>query len=284
MSSTTSHGDIVVGVDPARNWRPALGWAAEEARLRGRGLRLVVAVPQQHQEQRATRHTVRVETATDALRTAVGWLQDHRPEVRATPAVLHGFPSAVLAGLSRGASLIVLGSRRLSRTEEFLSAGSLVVPVTAQSYCPVAVVNDTETAEGKDRHLVVGVDGSETSLVAVGLAYEEAELRGCALRVVAVWQPPVFSTRAGAGASFETARRSLSESTAGWGEKYPEVRVSHEVLVGAPVEVLAEVAEGAGALVVGRRGQGGYSGMRVGSVVRGLLHRATCPVITVPPA
>ncbi|MGW4229466.1 universal stress protein [Streptomyces sp. NPDC004980] len=36
------------------------------------------------------------------------------------------------------------------------------------------------------------------------------------------------------------------------------------------------------AVVVGRRGHGGYTGMRLGSVAHGLLHRAECPVITVP--
>ncbi|CAM5655065.1 universal stress protein [Streptomyces narbonensis] len=54
------------------------------------------------------------------------------------------------------------------------------------------------------------------------------------------------------------------------------------MLIGSPVENLADAAEHALAVVVGRRGRGGYSGMRVGSVVHGLLHRAHCPVITVP--
>ncbi|WP_367826200.1 universal stress protein [Streptomyces sp. LMG1-1-1.1] len=74
----------------------------------------------------------------------------------------------------------------------------------------------------------------------------------------------------------------MSESTAGWAQKYPDVRVTHEVLIGSPVETLAHAAEHALAVVVGRRGHGGYTGMRVGSVVHGLLHRAHCPVITVP--
>nr|MDT0522823.1 universal stress protein [Streptomyces sp. DSM 41633] len=60
------------------------------------------------------------------------------------------------------------------------------------------------------------------------------------------------------------------------------VRLSHEVVTGSPVEALADAAEHAVAVVVGRRGQGGYTGMRLGSVVHGLLHRARCPVITVP--
>ena len=130
-------------------------------------------------------------------------------------------------------------------------------------------------------YLVVGVDGSESSKAALTLAFEEADLRGCALRALAVWQPPVFSFRRG-DEPLQAERRLLSETVAGWAEKYPDVRLHLEVLTGSPVEVLAEAAEHALAVVVGRRGQGGYSGMRVGSVVHGLLHRAICPVITVP--
>ncbi|MFD7013337.1 universal stress protein [Streptomyces sp. NPDC059928] len=36
------------------------------------------------------------------------------------------------------------------------------------------------------------------------------------------------------------------------------------------------------ALIVARHGTGGRTGMRPGSVVPGLLHRAPCPVIAVP--
>ncbi len=74
----------------------------------------------------------------------------------------------------------------------------------------------------------------------------------------------------------------LSEATAGWSQKYPDVALTHEVPIGHPVEELARASEHALAVVVGRRGRGGYSGMRLGSVVHGLLHRAHCPVITVP--
>nr|WP_229334374.1 universal stress protein [Streptomyces flavotricini] len=60
------------------------------------------------------------------------------------------------------------------------------------------------------------------------------------------------------------------------------MHVTHEVLTGHPVGELARVAEHALAVVVGRRGRGGYTGMRIGSVAHGLLHRAHYPVITVP--
>ncbi|GAA2635499.1 hypothetical protein GCM10010425_41500 [Streptomyces spororaveus] len=61
-------------------------------------------------------------------------------------------------------------------------------------------------------------------------------------------------------------RTLLSEVTAGLSDKYPDVHVTHEVLTGHPVEEPARAAEHALAVVVGRRGRGGYTGMRLGSV------------------
>ncbi|MEU4498536.1 universal stress protein [Streptomyces sp. NPDC023998] len=62
----------------------------------------------------------------------------------------------------------------------------------------------------------------------------------------------------------------------------PGCALTHEVVRGHPVEELARDSEHALAVVVGRRGRGGYTGIQLGPVVHGLLHRALCPVITVP--
>ncbi|WP_370415931.1 universal stress protein [Streptomyces fradiae] len=284
MTSTTDRGNIVVGIDPLKNWHMALAWAADEAHLRERGLRLVVAVPPQHDTRHVDdtpRHLARRQVGTEALHTALAWAKTRQPGVEAASSLLDGFPVGVLAGLSHDAGMIVLGSRHLSRTEEYLSAGSLVVPVTAKARCPVVVVGDAEHVTQETPYLVVGLDGSESSRAALAWAFEEADLRRCALRAIAVWQPPVFSLHS-SDSLFHAERRLLSETTAGWAEKYPDVRLTHEVPIGSPVETLADAAEHALAVVVGRRGRGGYTGMRVGSVVHGLLHRAHCPVITVP--
>ncbi|MFD3992996.1 universal stress protein [Streptomyces sp. NPDC058583] len=284
MTRTTDRHDIVVGIDPVKNWHLALAWAADEAHLRGMGLRLVVAVPPQHDTQHVDdtpRHLAQRRAGTEALRTALAWADDRQPAVKTTSSLLDGFPAGALAGLSHEVGMIVLGSRHLSRTEEFLSAGSLVVPVTAKARCPVVVVGDAEHITQETPYLVVGVDGSEFSRVALAWAFEEADLRRCALRAMAVWQPPALSLHSG-DTLFHAERRLLSETTAGWVEQYPDVRLTHEVSIGSPVETLADAAEHALAVVIGRRGRGGYTGMRVGSVVHGLLHRAHCPVITVP--
>ncbi|MFH9955947.1 universal stress protein [Streptomyces roseolus] len=284
MTTTPGRRELVVGIDPVLEGHLALAWAVDEAHRRGIALRLVVAVPPAHDTQHVDdtpRHQARTQRGKDALRAAADWARTRRPDVPVTATLAEGPPAAVMAGLAREAAMTVLGSRHLSRTEEFLSAGSLVVPVTARARCPVVVVGDAEHTTQDPAYLVVGVDGSESSRAALAFAFEEADLRHCALRAIAVWQPPVFTLHTG-DTLFHAERRLLSETTAGWAEKYPDVRLTHEVLIGSPVELLAEAAEHALAVVIGRRGRGGYTGMRVGSVVHGLLHRAHCPVITVP--
>lgn len=51
MSDAGEHEEVVVGVDPARDWRLPLAWAVDEAARRRLRLRLVVAVPPQHDTQ-----------------------------------------------------------------------------------------------------------------------------------------------------------------------------------------------------------------------------------------
>ncbi|MFD7553784.1 universal stress protein [Streptomyces sp. NPDC059835] len=276
--------DIVVGIDPARDWHLPLAWAADEAHRRRLPLRLVLAVPPErgtdHVDGTPGRMALR-QTGADRLDQARNWVHDRQPETGVTCDLLHGFPATALGGVAGEARLIVLGSRHLSRTAEFFSAGSIVVPVSAQARCPVVVVGDAEHISRQPPYVVVGLDGSASATAALVFAFDEADLRGAALRVVCVWQPPVFMPN-DAEAALQARRALLSEATAGLSDKYPDVHVTHEVMTGHPVEELARAAEHALAVVVGRRGRGGYTGMRIGSVVHGLLHRAHCPVITVP--
>ncbi|KOY56963.1 universal stress protein [Streptomyces sp. XY332] len=276
--------DIVVGIDPDRNWHLALAWAADEAQRRRLPLRLVLVVPPQHDTQHVDDtpgQTALRQTGSDRLEQACNWVRDRHPEVAVTGDLLGGFPAPVLGGAAREARMIVLGSRHLSRTAEFFSAGSLVVPVTAQAHCPVVVVGDSEHISQQPPYIVAGIDGSASATAALAFAFDEADLRGGALRVVCVWQRPLIMLD-DEEVALRAQRTLLSEATAGLSEKYPDVHVTHEVLTGHPVEELARAAEFALAVVVGRRGRGGYTGMWIGSVVHGLLHRAHCPVITVP--
>ncbi|QES47056.1 universal stress protein [Streptomyces venezuelae] len=284
----TGHGeaahDILVGIDPVREWHLPLAWAADEAYRRRLPLRLVLAVPpprDTHHVDHTTRQTALRRAGAERIEQARDWAHGRHPELAVVGDVREGFPAPVLAGAARHARMVVLGSRHLGRVAEVFSAGSLVVPVTAQAACPVVVVGDADHITQQPPYFVVGIDGSAASATALAFAFDEADLRGAAVRAVSVWQPPVLPLH-GREAALQAQRALLAETTAGLSEKYPDVHLTHEVPVGHPVEELARAAEHALAVVVGRRGRGGYTGMRVGSTVHGLLHRAHCPVITVP--
>ncbi|MEV4228481.1 universal stress protein [Streptomyces bobili] len=284
MRNTAARNEVIVGIDPREQSVPALAWAVDEAVRRRLSLRLVMAVPPlpggQHIDAPWRRTMLRVQ-GQDALAAAVATVRALHAEVPLTTELLDGMPSAVLCRMAEHARMIVVGSRRLTRPEELLSTASVAVPVSAQADCPVVVVREPEHAGERHPHLVVGVDGSESSTAAVEFAVEEAALHGAGLRAVWVWRRPVMPF-GDETAGLEERRRILSETVAGWADKYPDVRITHDVLRGHPVEELALASVGALLVVVGRHGRGGYSGMRLGSVVHGLLHRAECPVITVP--
>ncbi|MFB0631557.1 universal stress protein [Streptomyces sp. AB3(2024)] len=282
MTGRRGH-DVVVGIDPVRDWHLPLAWAADEAHRRRLPLRLVFAVPTRHDTRHddTPGHTALRRAGADRLDQARNWVHDRQPEVDVTVDLLHGFPAPALGRAAEKARLVVLGSRHLSRTAEFFSVGSIVVPVSAQAGCPVVVVGDAEHISQQPPYVVVGLDGSSPATAALVFAFDEADLRGAALRAVCVWQPPIFMPN-DEEAALKAQRALLSEATAGLSDKYPDVHVTHEVKTGHPVEELARAAECALAVVMGRRGRGGYTGLRLGSVVHGLLHRAHCPMITVP--
>ncbi|MFK0258897.1 universal stress protein [Streptomyces sp. NPDC090445] len=275
---------IIVGIDPVRAWHLPVAWAADEAYRRRLPLRLVLAMPPRHDSRHVEdtpRQAALRREGTERLEQARDWVRERHPEVAVDIDLRSGHPAPVVAGAALHARMVVLGSRHLSRAAEVFNAGSLVVPVTAQAPCPVVVVGDAEHITRQPPDIVVGIDGSASSAAAAGFAFDEADLRRAAVRAVSVWQPPLFLLH-DEEVALQAQRALLAETTAGLSERYPDVRLTHEVLVGHPVEELARAAEHALAVVVGRRGRGGYTGMRLGSVVHGLLHRAHCPVITVP--
>ncbi|MFD3922199.1 universal stress protein [Streptomyces sp. NPDC058595] len=287
MTHRAAGDEVLVGVDPRGLPASVVAWAVAEAELGNSPLRLVVAIP----PLRDTRHvdtTLRYralrEQGERALEAAAESIYGLAPDARVEMELLNGFPAAVLSGQVKSHTrMVVLGSRELSRPAEMLSAGSVAVPVSAQANCPVAVVRETERSSGGSSGLVVGVEGSDFSRAAVAVAVEEADLRGVGVRAIWAWRRPVV-TFGGEETGVEERRRLLAETVSGPASAHPDVQITQEVRRGHPVEELARASASADAVVVGRRGRGGYTGMRLGSVAHGLLHRAQCTVITVPTA
>ncbi|MFD8703414.1 universal stress protein [Kitasatospora sp. NPDC059648] len=288
MTSEIHHSgarSVVLGVDARDTGGMTAAWAADEAARRGLPLRLVHAVPSVFREFRpfdqGHYHKALVERAEKAIDRAAAVAWDRHPALALTTDISEDVPAPALCRESRRAELVVLGSRRLGRAAEALSAYSVAVPVSAQAHCPVAVVRDPEHTSQDPPYVVLGVDGSPSSEAAIDFAFDLAAERRAALRVLWVWhRPPVGNLDE--HTTVQLLRRLLFECTAGRHDRYPDVRVTHELVHGHPVEELGLASEHALAVVVGRRGSGGFSGMRLGSVPHGLLHRAHCPVVTVP--
>jgi nucleotide-binding universal stress UspA family protein len=133
-----------------------------------------------------------------------------------------------------------------------------------------------------DLPLVVGVDGSDSSLQAV----DEAARDGLPLRLVyaSLWERyeggrPSFST--GRPAEEVMAEHIIACCTERARLRSREVKVSGEVLPDDAVSVLLREGPEALALVVGSRGRGELAGMLLGSVSLTVAARAVCPVIVV---
>ncbi|MGW4378898.1 universal stress protein [Kitasatospora sp. NPDC004531] len=284
MTSPAEARPIVLGVDARQVSPMVVGWAAAEADRRGLPLRLVLAVPDEprelHGDGRGRLRALR-EAGTAALEQAEALALERHPRLQVRPVLREGSPAPLLCGESARAALVVLGSRRLGRIEEVLSRSSVAVPVSAQAHCPVAVVREPEHVSLRPPYVVVGVDGSPDCAAAVRFAADLAGRRGAALRAVWVRRTPVRPFEP--AESEAEIRRRLFESTAGCAADEPDLDLTHEVVDGRPVEELVRVSAHALAVVVGRHGHGGLTGMRLGSVPHGLIRQALCPVVTVPP-
>jgi nucleotide-binding universal stress UspA family protein len=134
--------------------------------------------------------------------------------------------------------------------------------------------------------IVVGVDSSEGSRVALRWALDEARIRHDTLEAVHVWHPPYAGAEAYVPSVIDTetlegaATELLAEVLAA--EDSEGVTVVPRVLCGAPAATLLEAADGASLLVVGSRGLGGFSRLLLGSVSEQVVHHAGCPVAVVP--
>jgi nucleotide-binding universal stress UspA family protein len=134
--------------------------------------------------------------------------------------------------------------------------------------------------------IVVGVDGSEHSAVALRWAAREAQLRGSELTAVLVWD--LFNQRHPDGSrrfdpAYDESHADAALLAAIEAALGPEAAasVNRRPVCDVPARGLLEAAEGADLLAVGARGLGGFRGLLLGSVSQQVLHHARGPVAIV---
>lgn len=148
----------------------------------------------------------------------------------------------------------------------------------------------TAQQTGPRPNIVVGVDGSPSSLDALRWAAYPAVALNAEIDAVTSWDYPA-SDGVGGGAPAqwdpaEDAAQILADAlTAVFGDHRPD-GIRAVVCEGHPAQVLSHAGDGAEMLVVGSRGHGGLAGLLLGSVSAYCAEHAPCPVLvtrTMPP-
>jgi nucleotide-binding universal stress UspA family protein len=134
--------------------------------------------------------------------------------------------------------------------------------------------------------VVVGVDGSDPSRVALRWAADEAVRRGRPLRIVYAVGPwacdiPFYPEPMMAESLHEAGRAILEESAEEARGRHPGLGVSTALGVEPPAVALRREAEEAYEVVVGHRGRGGFASLLLGSVSLHTVGYASVPVVVV---
>jgi nucleotide-binding universal stress UspA family protein len=135
-----------------------------------------------------------------------------------------------------------------------------------------------------DKRIVVGVDGSPASRMALRWAVEEAKLRGCEVEAVLAWHVDygmIIGSVPTAVITGMNRDKVAEEYGALLADVVADADVHATLVVGDPREVLVKSAEDAALLVVGSRGAGPFREMLLGSVSSHCVHHAACPVVVI---
>ena len=298
---------VVVGVSGSAEADVALDWALKEAASYGVPLTAVTAwtgprglQPHEYQDL-LDRRREELLTLVDAAVRRAG------VDVDVIAKVAEGDAPEALMAAAEDADMLVLGRRRLGRLGR-LVLGSVSSEVVERAELPVTVVrtlgSDDDGAapaesgapgapgsssggEGR-RRVVVGVDTSGSSMLALRHAAEVAAHTGAVLEAVFAWQITTLAPLPGSwgwapplGEYEGFAARSLDEAIAAAELALPAEQIQRSVIHKSPAAALIDASSGADRVVVGARGLGGFDRLLLGSVSRQVLEYASSPVTVV---
>ncbi|MFB7507916.1 universal stress protein [Streptomyces broussonetiae] len=136
------------------------------------------------------------------------------------------------------------------------------------------------------RPVVVGIDGSDSSLLAVDWALDEAARHGLPLRLVhaslwARYEGGLPSVGHGRPSEQVLAQHIVASAAERAERRNADVKVTADIIPEDAADVLVREGNDAFALVTGSRGRGELEGMLLGSVSLAVAGRAPCPVVVV---
>lgn len=270
MSESAAPHGVVVGVDGSASSLSAVRWAAGEARLRHLPLTIVHVHDGPGSDEADTVLAEATMAGHDACAAAGLSVESRRLTGKVVPALVE---------VSRGAQLTVVGSRGRSGR----ASGSVGLGLLHHARNPVAIVHaDVAPRLGPGRRpILVGIDGSKTSLSAAAIAFNEASLRSADLLALYVCKD---SDAPGAHGKHVTiveqeAEDSLRETLADLQLQYPEVAMHPLVRFANPAQQLLIQSERSQLVVVGSHGRGAVAGKLLGSVSAAVAEASRVPVI-----
>ncbi|MEV5643794.1 universal stress protein [Streptomyces flaveolus] len=279
---------VTVGVDGSASSMRALDWAADEAALHGRPLRIVHAsvwerfegaTPAEDLPDGRTEAAALEEIVTDAETRA----RERRPEVRVHAEVLPGEPIDVLVRAGEDAYALVVGHRGHRALMRHLSTGSIVSGVAERAWCPVVVVGgSTPGRPSGHRQVVLGVgEGTDAGAAHVAFALHEARARDCDLMAVHArsrqetrHDPPGLGSSPAADTLLSTAVPDRAAAESG-------ITILRQVVDGPAHHALTQAAHNADLLVLGVRHRHGTVRRELGPTHHTALRHSPCPVALV---
>ncbi|MFE1841075.1 universal stress protein [Streptomyces sviceus] len=286
---------VTVGLDGSPESVAAAHWAAGEAELLAAPLRLVHAGDQPpHEYMPFAGEAVPppdVDLSAHMLREVRVSLTHRHPGLLVTADRLTGRPATALAEAGREAEILVLGSRGLGRAAGHL-LGSVASAVLARAEGPVVLVRAAgrqQRTDGRDpgrsphRVVVLGLDLRDRPAdVVLAFAFDAAARRRAGLRIVHGRSPAAAQNdHIGVEPAAEPGE-SLTDVLRPWREKFPQVEVAEETVVGTAGAHLVDASREASLVVVGRGRRPAPLGPHVGQVTYQVLREAAAPVAVVP--
>ena len=222
-----------------------------------------------------------LEALTARVEIAVG----ERPLGQVDCRIAYGYAGRVLAELSVGPSLAVVGVRGDSPFRGW-PLGSVSRYVVEHACCPVMVVRSVPVSPG--RRVVVGVDGSASSLAALRWANGYAASRRIPLVAVVAGGPsaaravlrgpPLAVART---AWCQTARATLDSCVRETLSSQRTDAATKVVTPGSATSALLSLVDEQDLIVVGRRRSHGFAGFSLRSVERHLLAEVPGSIVVV---
>ena len=280
---------IVVGIDGSPGSSHALAWAAKRVGHFGPIRPIVVwqypAGIWSEPMLTPPLQLAEVDFGELARQEVEGYLAEIPSGDRRELAVVKGPAGPAVVEYGADANLIVVGTRGRGALADSL-LGSVSCHVVNHAAVPVAVV--PATAELHDRHgrVVVGMDGSENSIVALRWAIEHTPADSV-IEALHVWNQPMMTVPAPYVIPLEDSKQYATDVLEGavaaaMDGLDTERKVERTLAYGDARYVLGADLPETDLLVLGARGHRGVAHLLLGSVTTALVHKPAVPTIVVP--